>query len=77
MHGQSHRAQLIENIRPRPRPPNTIFQFSASQPAPPINFSNLPNPSATNPAYPSPYRGRERGRNGGRGRGMHSSTVLV
>ncbi|KAJ6002713.1 hypothetical protein N7451_005260 [Penicillium sp. IBT 35674x] len=75
MHGQSHRAQLIENIRPRPRPPNTMFQFGASQPAPSINFSNFPNPSATNHLPPPPYRGRGRGGNGGRGRGTHSFTV--
>ncbi|KAJ5814057.1 uncharacterized protein N7503_000807 [Penicillium pulvis] len=75
MHGQSHRAQLIENVRPRPRPPHTMFQFGASQPAPSINFSNFSNPPSTNHPSPSPYRGRGRGDNGGRGRGMHSLTI--
>lgn len=77
MHGQSHRAQLIENVRPRPRPSNTMFQFGASQPAPSINFSNFSNPPSTDHSSASLYRGRGRGGNGGRGRGMHSSTVLV
>ncbi|KAJ6103943.1 hypothetical protein N7486_004165 [Penicillium sp. IBT 16267x] len=75
MHGQSHRAQLNENMRQRQRPPNTMFEFGASQPAPPNNFSNFPNSSATNHPIPAPYPGRGRGGIGGRGRGMFPSTV--